>query len=332
MLVGIVAVVAAACGGGADPPSGPARSVTGTVSTTVSPSVTVEPSKDPPTELRVAYINLLSPVSVDANDRTADETFDARLNLIIEELKTLNPDIIGVSEATVTTAHGSALEKLTAGLKMEYKYLRANPWFPGQSKEQNDELWQQIGFQEGDAIFSRYPILSWDQVWLNPRTSETEGRALLHVVIKLPDPFPQTDVFITHLTGGGERVRTQQATDAVAAVKRLGGAGPWIVMGDLSDAPDSTTAATFAAAGMHDVAIVAAGEPGYGTCCRESVVKEQPPLTQRYDYIFAERLVAPAVSVFGDQPKKRADGSLLYASDHNGLLAVFPLNATATPP
>jgi endonuclease/exonuclease/phosphatase family metal-dependent hydrolase len=291
-----------------------------------SPSQPAEPF----TELKVAYINLLSPVSTDLNDPTPAETFEQRLAIVIEQLKALKPDIVGVSEVTWTRANGSARERLVKELKMEVQYVRANPWFPGQTRDENDALVKQIGFEEGDAILSKFPILRAEQGWLNPRTSETEGRAVLHVVVKLPDPYLAADVYVTHLTGGGERVRKAQADDVLAFIRKTRGLGPTLLLADLSEPADSAVASTFTSAGLQDIAIVGEGEPGYPTCCRTSVIGEQPALTVRHDFIFAERLGVPFVTVFANEPVKQANGTLLYASDHNGLFAVFPISTPET--
>jgi endonuclease/exonuclease/phosphatase family metal-dependent hydrolase len=276
----------------------------------------------------VAVINLMSPVSVDANNPVASDTFDERLDLIIEDLKAFKPDLVGFNEATWTAAHGAAVERLAKGLKMEWQYGRSNPWFPGQTKEASDETAKQIGLDEGDCILSRYPILWAKRESLNPRTSETEGRAALHVVVKGPGSLGEIDVYIAHLTGGGEQVRKAQATDFVNIIKTTRGKGPLLVMGDMSEPVDSATHRVYQEAGLKDLV----ADPALMTCCRENVVGEQAALTTRTDYLLSDAWMAGAVGLLADAPKKRADGTLLYASDHNGLTAVFSLKAPASAP
>ncbi|MEO9254499.1 MAG: hypothetical protein ABI305_03095, partial [Tepidiformaceae bacterium] len=129
------------------------------------------------------------------------------------------------------------------------------------------------------------------------------------------------DVYITHLTGGGEKVRTAQAESVKSFIDSTRGPGPLILLGDLSDEPTSTTYKVFTGAGLQDLG----AQNNLPTCCRDKAVGEQPALTQRTDYFFADRWVAPPVQLWGDKPDQRADGSWLYDSDHNGLTAVFPL-------
>lgn len=318
------ALLAAACGGdsASNNDSDPASAGTQSPGYTPPPDAGGAQATPQPTELRVAMINLMSPVSVDANNPVASETFDERLDAIIEELRAFKPDLVGLNEATWTATHGAAVDRIAKGLKMEWQYGRSNPWFPGQTKEASDQTAKQIGLDEGDCILSRYPILRAERKALNPRTSETEGRAALHVVVKGPGETGEIDVYITHLTGGGEKVRQAQATDFISFIKATRGKGPLLVMGDMSEPAGSATYAVFEAAGLADLA----GSASLPTCCRESVLGEQPPLTVRTDYVLSDSWIPSSVALLGDQPHNRADGTPLYASDHNGLLAVFPLS------
>jgi len=263
-------------------------------------------------------INLMSPVPVDANNPTAGDTFDARIDILVEELKAFKPDLVGFNEATWTAAHGAAVDRLAKGLKMEWQYSRSNPWFPGQTKETSDEVAKQVGLDEGDCILSRYPILRAERKALNPRTSETEGRAALHVVIKGPGQMGEVDVYITHLTGGGETVRKAQAADFLGFVKATRGKGPLLAMGDMGEPVGSATYRLYEEAGLGDLV-----SPELTTCCRESVIGQQPKPATRTDYLLSDNWKPTATGLLADSPKKRLDGAWLYASDHNGLTATF---------
>ncbi len=323
-------VLAAACGGDGDDGNDVLYAPSATA-TPASSGVAWDLTPSAPSELRVGFINLMSPVTVDADNTIAAETYDQRLTLLIEQLKPLKLDIIGFNEATKTTIHGNVRERLAKELKMEFQYVRANPWFPTSTKEQNDELVKQIGFEEGELILSRYPILRYEQKWLNPRTSETEGRAALHIVVSVPGIADDVDVYITHLTGGGDRVRTSQAGALLNFIATTRGQGPTVIMGDLSETPGSPTPKAIVDWGMTDVAAALPEDRALQTCCRESVAGEQPPVASRTDYIFADRWKATSVAAFADAPGKRVDGSPLYSSDHNGLFAVFPITVRTVP-
>src|SRR5690349_16160336 len=171
LLIGL----AAACGG--DDNGDPTRSTPAPSSPVATATITVGDDAHPVTpELRVAYINLESPVALDTTNSQASDTYDHRLAMVISELKDFRPDVVGFSEATNTKAHGNAVATLARELKMEPQTVRANPWFPDASTEQNDEIAKQSGFEEFEVILTRsaFPILKAESRWLNPRTSETE--------------------------------------------------------------------------------------------------------------------------------------------------------------
>lgn len=322
------ALLATACADDSPPNEWPP---TPTAGPSAPPSGTLTPVASPdelPGQVKVSFINLLSPLSLDANNPVAAETFDQRLETLAEELRAFNPDIAGFNEASWTKGTGSAAEKLAKALKMELQYARANPWFPGQTKEQSDETVKLTGFEEGELILSRYPILRYERRALNPRTSETgEGRAALHVVLRGPGTLGEIDVYITHITGGDEKVRSAQAADFITFISATRGKGPLLVMGDLGEGPEGPVAKALAAAGLADVVAAAArpGEAPIATCCREAILGEQLPLVGRTDYIFVAGLAIGPVEPFGLLPRKRADGTLVYASDHNGIEVTFAI-------
>ena len=333
LVMTVAAISAASCGAGQGGSSTvPTVPVTTTIIPTATPTGTATAA---PTAIRVAFIDLLGPVGLDSTNTQAADTYGARLALVIKELRAFRPDIVGFNDVTNTKAHGDTGEALAAALKMESQSIRANPWFPGQTQAQNDAIARQIGFEEGDMILSRYPILKADRLWINPRTSETEGRAALHVVVKGPPSTGDIDVYITHFTGGGDQIRAAQAASVVAWIGKTRGSGPVIVMGDLSDGPGSPAYAAFTAAGLTDLAMAkGSGQQAVtpaNTCCRASVAGMQPPLTTRTDYLFAAGWAAGGVSTFAGQPEPQPGGSLLYASNHDGLTAVFPVGMLKSP-
>jgi endonuclease/exonuclease/phosphatase family metal-dependent hydrolase len=323
LLFAILLALLPACGGDDAEPPGP---LAPTATATTPPGGATTPiAPREATELRVAFINLMSPVGTDATDTAASDTYEERLALIIEELRTFNPDIVGFNEATITDAHGDARERLATALKMEPFWLRANPWFPTRTREANDAIAKQIGFQEGELLLvrsDRFPLIGGvDSHWINPRTSETEGRVAFHIRVRVPGATGEADIYITHLTGGGEAVRGRQAESVASFIRSTRGDGPAILMGDLSDVPTSGAFQAFAATGFHDPF---AGE-GVATCCRTSLTGEQQPLTLRTDYLLGAEWAPVETGFLAAKPGARNDGSPLFASDHLGLFAVFTL-------
>lgn len=324
----LAAVGLAACSGSDLRAPEPARR-TATVTVTASQEAaraTVPPA--PPVHLRVAFVNLASPLPLDASEPVLSDTFEERLAMLIQELRAFDPDVIGFNEASWTQAHGAASAVLAKELKMEPFYARANPWFPGQTREQSDALVKQVGFEEGELILvrtDRFPLVRMEMIddGLNPRTSETgERRTAIHVVVKGPEGMGEIDLYLAHFTGGGDRVREAQAGHFVEWIENTRGEGPVIVMAGVSDPAGGGVYGVFEAAGLVDVVPL---PEGVGTCCRIGVLGEQEPLTARTDFLMTDGWMPLSSGLFAHEPGQRPDGTPLYISDHNGLLATFEL-------
>jgi endonuclease/exonuclease/phosphatase family metal-dependent hydrolase len=312
------ALLIAACGGNGDD-DGLDSSRTPSVTVTASVPAGPTPTATPITEFKVAFINLHSPLPVGGNP-VAAETMAARIQQIGAEIQRLDPDLIAFNEASITGA-GSAIDLLFAELKLEYAYSRANPGFGLENSDAAPQI-QANGFEEGELLFSKHAILGYERLWLSPRSSELgEGRIALHARIKAPSPLGEINVFVTHLTGGGEAIRHAQATDLVAQIEARRGDRPTLLIGDMGDSAASPTYEIFRAAGYADPA----WEASLTTCCRESVIGPQPELTTRPDCILSLGFGDGAVQLFAQTPVTLQDGRELYASDHNGLFAVFPV-------
>lgn len=296
-----------------------------------SPSIThatPEPTPEP-TEFRVAYINLMSPLTIDETDTVPGDTYEARLQLVIAELKEFNPDVVGFSEATRTSTFGDTIDRLATELKMQPQAVHVNPGFAGQTEEQMRTLAQQIGWQENELILirgDRFPDLGATYKWLVPRTSDTEARRALHVKVKGPAETGDIDLFIAHLTGGGEEVRARQAQAFAAFIEAQRSANPLIVMADLGDGPDSETYQALRDIGLSDPW----EDSDVLTCCRVSVAGEQEPMTERTSFIFAAAWSPIEIDTFGETTTTTPDGTTVYPSDNLGLFAVFPLAAPST--
>ncbi|HET7737139.1 MAG TPA: hypothetical protein VFK32_01055 [Tepidiformaceae bacterium] len=322
--VAVAALLAAACGGDDARRQFPTATSTVSGSPTASAVTTVT---DPVTELRVAYINLQQPVSLDATDTSPADTRDARLAIVVDELLAFGPDIVVVSEASIGK-DWSVISTLIRELKMEYSFFQANPWLPGQTEREAGELGTQTGFKEGEAILTshRYAVLKSEVHQVNPRTSEVENRSVGHVVLKGPAEAGEIDVYVTHLTGGTDATRAEQAADIRAWIEGTRGNGTVIVLGDLSEVAGSATHTTFVDGGLVDTGSAVAGPPSEGTCCREAIIGEQAPLAQTTAFIFTNGLQPISLTTFATTPVKQVDGTMLYASDQNGLQAVFALS------
>lgn len=328
-LLALLALLLASCSRAPKTALTPTPTPRATAEATAAPTSTPEPT---PHELRVAYLNLMSPIVVDVTDPVAHETFEERLAMVIEAGRSLQPDIFAVSEATWTKEHGAVWAKLAAGLGMEgSSFARATPWFPGQTKEQSDALRELVGFEEGEYLLVRspYAILRSERRTLNPRVSEAEARAALHVVVRGPGELGEFDVYVARLAGSDE-IRLAQARDLLLWVELTKGRGLVLLFVGLEARPDSPITQLFVERGYVDVA-APFGE--LGTCCRPSVLADAPqgPLPARTDYIFTNGWPARSAVTFATEAKMRADGRFLYPSDHAGVLASIAVPSPATP-
>ena len=98
-----------------------------------------------------------------------------------------------------------------------------------------------------------------------------------------------------------------------------------MLLGDFGEAPGSAVTNAVVEWGLYDVSAAFPNDDKRLTCCREGIAGEPPPPTMRTDFIFADRWKASAVGIFGNAPGQRLDGSPLWASDHNGIYATFPI-------
>ncbi len=355
----LLALVAIACGGSTETTSPPTPPPTPEATPTEAP--TRGTPRPAPAELSLAYINLGSPITVDESDPLAHDTFFERLEFLAGQLQQLEPDIIAVSEATWSRELDAASwNVLASSLGMEPGYQRANPWYPGQDKEASDETRDLVGFEEGEAILSRYPIMHTRRIPLNPRTSEHEGRAVLHAVL-LIEPYGEVNVYVARLSGN-TATREAQAHDLRGHIDDTAEGRPSIVFADFGLPPGNEAVQAFAGDDLVELSAAAGQEPGaVGTCCRTTMLfgagndgengdmenvtpvpATEPPgdvepaetaepelpgelAEARTLYIFSDTWDPTGFSVFGDTPAIRSDGSRLYASDHNGIYTVIDL-------
>ncbi len=318
----------AACGSN-EPDFVPRTTPAGGSSPTATLPTTPTPTT-PPTEFRVAFVNLMHGRPLDVSNTVPDATLKERLAMIIEELKAFNPDVVGLNEASITKAHGNIAAHIAKELKMEFQYRLSTPWLQTQTYADAQKVATQTDFEEGEAVLvsARYKLLRWDFRALNPRTSNTESRTALWVRMEGPEQVGMIDVYIAHLTAGTDKERATQATDLLKFVKDTRGTGAIFVLGDFSEPPGSETQKALLDGGLTDVLATLKEPLPLGTCCRDNVLGEQAPLTLRTDYIFSGAWLATSGVVLGAKPGKRPDGTLLYASDHNGVGAVFSLAKT----
>ncbi|HWE27917.1 MAG TPA: endonuclease/exonuclease/phosphatase family protein [Polyangia bacterium] len=149
---------------------------------------------------------------------------DRRMQLAVEGLRVLAPDVVGLQEVRqVPGAVPNQAETLARALGMHHYFEPATPW---------------AGGDEGLAILSRHPIVA-RRVHELPHAVPTERRLVLGVTVESPEGL--LDVWTTHLnyrlTDGGKREDQIVALDEhiAASTSKL----PKILCGDFNATPDS---------------------------------------------------------------------------------------------
>jgi len=252
--------------------------------------------------LRVLSLNVF-------HDHPRFEYLPERLDLIAEEIKRLEVDIVCLQEVPWTREFGSAAEIIARKIGMNHAYLRAN----GNRRA--------ILFEEGSAILSRYPLENPSFVELIPQSGFFEHRIALHTTVVTP--WGHVAVFVTHLTNGEPDINYEQALSLKKFVEHT--KEPLkIVAGDFNAQPESPQVRTLTQEWGDSYRLANPSAQGY-TCCIEDLTNGSDGiLEKRIDYIFIvsedpTQYTVHAAEVVFAQPFTTAD-SPLWASDHAGLL------------
>jgi endonuclease/exonuclease/phosphatase family metal-dependent hydrolase len=247
--------------------------------------------------------------------------WDERLVAIREILAQESPDIIGLQEV-ITTPHGDALHQgkaVAEGFGYEVAF--------GASHGE--------GFSFGNAVLSRWPILS-SEVFALPGGDESEPRTLLRVEVDAP--CGRLAFGVTHLAWRFHEgaIRQAQAIAVAAHMKerRRQGAPPAILVGDFNAGPDAdevrylkglTTLGQARCVYFAD-AFEVAGNGSHGATFSKAnpfaATLREPD--RRIDYVFVERFNDDVrgepidARVCFDRP---VNG--YYPSDHFGVIATL---------
>jgi endonuclease/exonuclease/phosphatase family metal-dependent hydrolase len=183
-----------------------------------------------PTTLRLLDFNVLHGYS-----HFPDQ--DRRAELSIRAIAALQPDVIVLQEAWHTRRHGDFVARLAEALDMDSAFARANG---------NVE---RLGFEEGEAILSRYPIVQAARLSLEPRKPFYERRVALTCVLDLGGGETFT-VVGTHLDNRKLATANAQAAYLAGRIEPL---GRLILAGDLNAPSGSPAVAAFERLELTDV-------------------------------------------------------------------------------
>lgn len=188
-----------------------------------------------------------------------DADFGMDLEQIVDVIATEEPDVVVLNEvdrARLTNGFVDTLLLITRRLDMPYIF---GPNY--------------ADGQYGNAILSRYPVLSWDNTAYKSKTTEVRG--LLRAVVE-QNGEPIT-FFATHLDhlAGPENVRGQQVLEALGV---WGGSPRAVFLGDLNAGPHAPELQAIYEAGFVD-ALAATGQDDVFTYWDKEPVR-------RLDFIF----------------------------------------------
>jgi endonuclease/exonuclease/phosphatase family metal-dependent hydrolase len=243
-----------------------------------------------------------------------DHHLEARLAIIVEGLRALDPDVVALQESPITRRHGDVAARLATALGLAHVHAPATERvFP--PRILGRLVTGALGFVEGPAILSRFPIVATEvhdlprcRRWLDPR-----------VVLRadLRTPAGPVAVFSTHTS------RDDCQTRRVAELARQASGRPAIVMGDLNTSEGAPALAAFLAHGFVDV-FRAANPEAAGETVWQRIEAPTPTVFRRVDYVF----LRPGGGLEGDvvsgrvvlnAPRRRPDGGVLWPSDHYGV-------------
>lgn len=237
------------------------------------------------------------------------ERLSTRLDLIADEIRRQEADVVCLQEVPWTWGLGSGAGYLARRVGFNHLYLRAN----GNRRT--------IFFEEGEAILSRYPLRDPGFVALKPRAGFFEHRVALHATAITP--WGGVDVFVTHLTNADPEVNLGQAQGLMAFVGATAGEAA-VVAGDFNAQEVSPQIRMLAREWVDAYRRANPNDEGLTCCVDDLAAPPGEPLEKRIDYVFAVPRGGRGVQVLSarrvlDGPFELSDG-WQWASDHVGLL------------
>jgi len=288
-----------------------------------SPTAWAESGQEESSRLRVLTYNLLHDGAWSGFFENGTH-LEERLDMSIQELQRLQPDVIALQEASDSRKHGNVPQRIAEALGYQMVFEPATQHISGIGFL-DQLITSVIGFKEGPAILSRYPIVA-SEVYDLPRCQRRmDPRILLRAEISAPDGPIQ--VFSAHTAKGDEC----QLTRVGEVFREHRGTGRAILMGDLNTGEQSPVLTEWQKEpGLIDAFRVA--NPGIsGGTVWQNIHVEWPTADRRVDFIFlldggtGDRPVVRSSRLAFDQPGRLPNGDALWPSDHRSVLADIEL-------
>jgi endonuclease/exonuclease/phosphatase family metal-dependent hydrolase len=278
-----------------------------------------ESRAEPPRPLVFVTLNLLHG-GVTSGLTGRDDDLERRLELVTSELRALDPDVVGLQEASTGRGRGNVARRLAHALGLHWVYAPAlfglTGWAPA-----DDLVGTLMNFTEGPAVLSRFPILRSEARSLPRCNGLFDVRVALRADVATP--WGEMPVFSTHLSWGA-----CETPELARFVAEGTAALPAVLMGDFNATEGSPAIVHLTRdAGMIDVfRSVAPDAPGPTVWQRPRAPERT--VTRRVDYLFLapgreHRGRALASRVVLDTPDRAPDGTTLWPSDHYAVLATI---------
>lgn len=285
----------------------------------VSSPARAEPGQDAASRLRVLTYNLLHDGGWSGFFESGTH-LEERLEMTIQELRRMQPDIIALQEASESRKHGNVPKRIAEALGYQMVFEPATQHISGIGLLDR-LITSAIGFKEGPAILSRYPIAAWDVYDLPRCQRKLDPRILLRAEITAPDGPVQ--VFSAH-TAKGDDCQLQRVGELF---REHQGTGRAILMGDLNTGEQSPVLTGWQKdPGLIDV--FRAANPGVsGGTVWQNIYVDWPTTDRRVDFIFVldegmgSSPVVHSSTLAFDQPGRLPNGDALWPSDHRGVIA-----------
>ena len=251
-----------------------------------------------------------------------DDHLEARLPLIVAQLRALDPDVVALQESPVSRWRGDVAARLADALGLAHVHARATDRVFG---------WQPLGrlvmgalgFVEGPAILSRFPIVRSEIHELPHCAHRLDPRVSLRA--DLATPAGVLHVYSTHTSR--DDCQTRSVAELALAQR---GPLPSLVLGDLNTGESAPALHELREQGFVDL-FREANPAAVGATVRQDVLAPASTVRRRVDYVLLlpgssvdARVVSSRVVL--DQPGRRDDGGPLWPSDHYGVFAEIRLS------
>lgn len=255
------------------------------------------------------------------------QSLEARLDLAVSGLAALDPDIIGLQEASAGPGRGNTAARLAARLRMRHVYAPAG--FRVFRVAPLDALATAVmNLSEGPALLSRFPILS-SRAYDLPRCGRlVDPRVLLVAVVSTPQgPLRAASV---HTSGDACLIRS-----VARILDELHDALPTVLAGDLNTVPDAVAMQSLIRPGGFVDTFGVASPGRAGATVWQRIDVPWSTVARRVDYVLVRPGRWGSVEVDDgrvvlDAARVDASGAL-WPSDHRGVLARVRFATPATP-